>query len=203
MDPIKDNAPVIMKRRDLDDLPAYALRDGFCLRWFRAGDDVLWPEIQLGAYQDEKVVPPGLFEREFVGDPATQAERICFLVERSTGEAIGTAAAWWQRDDDGVTWWRLHWVGIRHDHQGRGLAKPMVSEVCRRLRNLGHDRAFLTSSTARIPAINLYRVFGFEPVVRSAEDWLAWDCLRQHMKLGLGTDFPKECPTSRGKGGRA
>lgn len=46
----------------------------------------------------------------------------------------------------------------------------MASIVCRRLHTLGHVRAYLTTNTARIPAIRLYLKLGFEPLLRTEEE---------------------------------
>ena len=50
----------------------------------------------------------------------------------------------------------------------------MLSTICQRLRELGHERAYLHTSAARIATIQLYLQFGFAPVARNAEEEAAW-----------------------------
>jgi GNAT superfamily N-acetyltransferase len=69
---------------------------------------------------------------------------------------------------------RVHWVAIVPEWQRHGLAKPLLTVVCQRLQELGHERAYLTTAPERIPAINLYLSFGFVPEVRSDEALRAW-----------------------------
>jgi GNAT superfamily N-acetyltransferase len=69
---------------------------------------------------------------------------------------------------------RVHWMAILPEFQGRGLGKALLSTICHRLRELGHERAYLHTSAARIPAIKLYLKFGFEPMIRNAEERAVW-----------------------------
>ena len=71
-------------------------------------------------------------------------------------------------------WGRVHWMAIRPEFQGRGLGRALLTVICRRLRELGHERAYLHTSAARLAAIRLYLGFGFEPVLRNAEEETVW-----------------------------
>jgi ribosomal protein S18 acetylase RimI-like enzyme len=63
---------------------------------------------------------------------------------------------------------QLHWVAIVPAHQGKGLAKPMVAAVLKRLAQ-DYDEAFLTTQTSSWRAVAMYRHFGFVEVVDSPD----------------------------------
>ena len=69
--------------------------------------------------------------------------------------------------------------------QGRDLSKPLMVLVLTRMAELGHDRVFLRTSTARLPAINLYAQFSFVPSLRSAEDREVWRQLVPGLRYGF------------------
>jgi len=104
------------------------------------------------------------------------------------GEAIGTATAWFNNDYYGQPYGQLHWVAIVPEAQGQGLAKPLLSIVLNRMAELGHTRCYLGTSTARIPAINLYCKFGFVPHVRNADDLAVWREMRPLVKVSFELD---------------
>jgi GNAT superfamily N-acetyltransferase len=107
-------------------------------------------------------------------------ERQLFLLD-CEGVAVGTATAWFNNDYRGEKCGRIHWVAIVPEHQGRGLSKPLLSAACRRLEELGHHKAYLVTSSVRIPAISLYLRFGFAPDVRSDEDKKVWNEIMEHV----------------------
>ena len=168
-----------MARDSLEAMPQYSLPEGFSLRWCRPGDETLWRSIQLAA-DSYNHFDEGRFAREFGADTVRLQERQCFLFSPD-GEAIGTATGWWGQavaEEIG----RVHWVAIVPAFQGRGLSKPLLTAVCERLRALGHERVFLTTSTARIVAIRLYLGYGFEPLVRSPGEDASWRELEPHLR---------------------
>lgn len=161
-----------MIRDDMEGIPRFGFPEGFSVRPFRPGDQDLWREIQAAADRFNRITPE-LFSAQFGDDPEPLERRMVFLVEPD-GACIGTSTAWFDPDHEGLPFGRIHWVAILPAWQGRGLAKPLMSLMCDRLRELGHERTYITTSTARIPALNLYGIFGFRPEIRSAEDEEAW-----------------------------
>jgi GNAT superfamily N-acetyltransferase len=166
-----------MVRGDLEGLPRYTVPDGFAIRPYAPGDELAWVRIQSAA-DAYNVIVADLFRAQF-GDDTLELGRRLFMLEDPAGTAIGTAAAWFGGARRGPTVGRIHWVAIHPAHQGRGLAKPLLGRVCRTLRALGHDSAFLTTSTARIPAIGLYLRFGFVPEIAGPQDAAAWAALQR------------------------
>lgn len=171
------HASVTMVRGDLEGLPRHAVPDGFVIRPYARGDELSWVRIQSAA-DAYNVIVADLFRAQF-GDDTVELGRRLFMLEDPAGTAIGTAAAWFGGARRGPAVGRVHWVAIHPAHQGRGLAKPLLSRVCVALRGLGHESAFLTTSTARLPAIALYLSFGFVPEIVGPEDAAAWAALQR------------------------
>jgi len=161
-----------MTRANLDNLPEFALPSGFVLRWYRPGDEAHWLRIHLFA-DHFNTITPELFQKLFGSDEQNLRDRQCYLLA-PTGQVIGTGTAWFNDNFEGARWGRVHWVAIVPEFQGQGLGKCLLSAVCRQLRELGHERAYLSTSTARVPAIRLYWKFGFEPMIRNAEEEALW-----------------------------
>lgn len=161
MNAIQQNVPLTMIRDNLEGIPSYRLPSGYSLREYRSGDEEHWRQIHLLAdlYSE---ISPDLFAREFGSEGRVLADRQLYVLDPDL-QVIGTATAWFDDDFQGRQYGRVHWVAIVPQYQGRGLAKPLMAAVCRRLRDLGHERAYLRTSSARIPAIRLYLRFGFIP----------------------------------------
>lgn len=177
---IISNVTVNMIRPTLDDLPVCPIPEGFSLRTYLPGDEAAWVAIHVEADRWNRITLE-TFWKEFGHDPAPLAERQFYLCDAG-GAAIGTATGWANENYHGAAWGRIHWVALLPAYHGRGLAKPLLAAACWRMRELGHDKAYLVTSTARIPALNLYRSFGFEPEIRSTEDEAAWAAVRPFLK---------------------
>jgi GNAT superfamily N-acetyltransferase len=161
-----------MFRESLDDLPVPRLPPHFSLRWYQPGDEAHWVQIHLQADQINPITLP-LFAEQFGSNAALLSQRQCYLLGQEA-LPIGTGTAWFKHDFEDGSWGRVHWLAILPAYQGRGLAKPLLSAICQRLRELGHPRAYLTTSSLRLPAIRLYQSFGFVPLIHSQAEAAAW-----------------------------
>lgn len=179
MDIIQENLNIRMIRENLDDIPDYGLPAGYSIRWYQPGYEESWRSIHSVADLYTKVTPD-LFEEEFGNDAQILAERQCYLID-SKDVLIGTASAWFG-NHGGQSLGRIHWLAIRPEEQGKGLAKPLLTTACNRLKNLEHSKAYLTTQTVRIAAINLYLAFGFVPAIDSERDRDIWQRLQEHVK---------------------
>lgn len=173
------NVSLTMSRGSLANIPFHPAPTGYSIRPYLPGDEQTWILIESAADRCNRITLD-LFRSEFGDDPAPLERRLCFLLD-SDGQAIGTAAAWFDGNHHGQPFGRVHWVAIHPDSQGLGLSKPLLSRVCSTLRELGHDRAYLITSTARIPAIMLYLGFGFAPEINGPEDATAWAEIEKHI----------------------
>jgi GNAT superfamily N-acetyltransferase len=176
------NIPVMMVRSTLGGFPQPPMPVGYSTRLWRPGDDETWVRIERESDRFNEITR-ATFEREFGYDLAAMADRGLFLAE-SGGEDVGTATAWYGDEKVGRDWGRIHWVAIVPAHQGKGLAKPMLAAAMRRLA-ASHSKAYLWTSSARIPAIKVYLDFGFRPEmsVDKAED--GWREVRAKLKHPL------------------
>lgn len=182
MDPIREYIDIKMVRDNLDDIPEYGLPAGYSIRWYQPGYEEYWQKVQSLADEFTRVTPD-LFEEQFGTDTQLLSERQCFLLDCEE-DIIGTATAWLDNSEEKSTG-RIHWLAIVPQRQGRGLAKPFLTIICKRLKELGHSKTYLTTQSVRIPAINLYAKFGFTPVIDSDQDREIWEKLQKHIKYRL------------------
>lgn len=166
------NYPVLMIRDTLADIPEYELPAEFSLRWYEPGMEETWRFIQAESDR-HNTITHSLHSEEFGSDPTVLSTRQCFLYH-GTDDPVGTVSAWFNDTFLDGTYGRIHWLAILPSWQGKGLAKPLLSLTCRRFIELGHDRAYLTTDSVRLPAISLYLKFGFRPWIKTEKDHSAW-----------------------------
>ncbi len=172
-------------RMVLDPLPACQgaapLPAGFSMRRYRPGDSADWVRIHQLADELQEV-SQWHFEQSFGLTDRLLAERQYYLCAPG-GSPIGTATAWFNPCFEGQRYGRVHWIALAPEYQAMGLGKALLMTVLRRLHQLRHDRVYLSTDTARIPAIRLYLSAGFRPRLRDASDQRAWrafsDCTGQ------------------------
>jgi GNAT superfamily N-acetyltransferase len=150
---------------------------------YQEGDEVHWTDIHVVA-DEHTDVTLDLFAEQFGGDIPMLAERQFYLLAGAQ-QPVGTATAWpdWEEG-----WGRVHWVAIRPEAQGKGLAKGLFTAVCQKFLSLGTQKARLNTANVRIPALNLYLHFGFQPYMRTERDWQVWQDIEAKVKEPIPWD---------------
>ncbi len=173
------NIGVQMTRADLGNLPHAPLPPGFRVRPFADGaDPALWVAIIRGG-ETFFTIEDDLWERAFGFDLPAARERV-FFVETDTGEPVGTVAAWYGSDEK-AEWGRIHWITMLPAYQGQGIGKAALAYALRRLAELGHQAVYLETSTARLPALQMYLRFGFVPAYDRPDARDAWSAVAPHL----------------------
>ena len=156
--PIPDITPLLLARHNLLDLPTCPIPTGWQVRFYQPGDEVHWVRIQQTADQFNNITP-ALFER-YSPDREQLALRQLYLFQPGQPPA-GTVTAWFNQGFRGESWGRVHWLAVLPENQRLGLGKALFCMACRRLAELGHTRAYLTTARERTAAVRLYKSFGF------------------------------------------
>ena len=170
---------VVMVRPSLDSFPHYSLPRPFSIRWYQTGDEEHW--LAMKARSDSLHRADHAYYRHIYGAHAELLpQRQAFLCDQ-TGQPIGTATAWFEHFAN-QEYGKVNWVFIVPEAQGRGLAKPLLTAIGSRLRELGHQRAMLYTLAGRLPAIHLYQGFGFVPYLRNETDVRAWRQINRQLR---------------------
>lgn len=177
---------LVMQADSLEGIRDYPLPPQYAWRFFQPEDVALWAQIEISAGEfDARDAAVAGFRKYYPTDEGL-AERMLFLTEN--GVPFATATAWFDEDGHGREEGRLHWVGIDEAHQGQRLSYPLVGLAMRRMAELGHRTAYLTTQTASWPAIKVYRAFGFRPLVKSQQEFEGWRIVSEK----TGIDFIRE-----------
>ena len=178
----------LLLERELDNLPAFPLPEGYRFVFFQPGDRDAWIEIEKSA-KEFTTYEQGLdaWNKYYGGHEDILPQRMVF-VENTAGDKIATATAYIDitgRDQSGSGW--LHWVAVRRDFQGRGLSKPLVAYVLNILRDLGHSRGKIPTQSTSWVACGVYLDLGFRPIpknaVNSRDGWRIVRTLTGHPAL--------------------
>jgi len=153
-----EHVEIVMERPTLEDLPPEVSDPCFTIRGYEVGDEAAWTHIQTEA-DCYNTITTELFFREYGNDASEHKRRVLFAVTPSQ-ELVGTSTAWWGSSPQDE-WGRVHWVAVLPKWQRQGVGRALLVATCHRLRDLGHTKAFLTTSPVRIQALGLYRSLGF------------------------------------------
>jgi GNAT superfamily N-acetyltransferase len=168
-----------MVRDSVSGIPHYDLSAPFSFRFFTKGDEKSWLDIQ-GSAEKYLTIDDARFRNEFGSAPHEVPRRMLFIVN-AEGRAVGTATAWFNTGHPGIVYGCVHWVAIHPEFQGKGLARPLISRCCEQCAELGHDRLWLMTDSARIRAIRIYASFGFVPEIDNEDDRRVWRTIKRQI----------------------
>lgn len=163
---------ILMTKSDPWNYPKFQLPMGYSFRPYQDEDKAKWAELQVILGQLDSVeAAEKYFEDEFMQYP-DDLSRKCIFVTDSTGLTVGTASIW-RGMIFGNELHRVHWVAVHPQHQGKGIAKALMTKGLDIYNALGfRDLVFLTSQTWSYKAINIYLDFGFTPYMgEKPENW--------------------------------
>lgn len=166
-----------MVRPNMLDIPEAAMPEGYSIRTYRAGDEEHWARIEQAAGEFKSAEAALRRFREEFGGYTDAMEQRCLFVTDERGDPIGTTTAWFGELDGRVNG-RIHWVAIVPEHQGKKLAKPLLSNALRTMAQF-HDKAYLTTQTTSYIAVGMYLKYGFEPVIRTPECADGWKLMER------------------------
>lgn len=178
----------LMLERNLNDLPHFPLPEGYRYVFYQEGDKERWIDIEKSA-KEFTSYEQGLesWNRYYGGRENTLTNRMVFI-EDTDGRKVATATAYYDVrgiDQSGDGW--LHWVAVRREYQGRGLAKPLITHVLDIMRCLGYTHAKIPTQTTTWLACKVYLDLGFRPIpenaVHSRDGWRIVKALTDHAAL--------------------
>jgi len=179
---------LLMERLDLENIPSYELPEGYRFVFYQPGDRDAWIAIEQSAKElmdHEHGVRT--WERYYGHVEHTLGERMLFI-ENPEGEKVATATAYYDENGDlPPERGQVHWVAVRRDHQGKGLARPLIAQTLNVMKKHGHTQAMLHTQTTSWVAVRLYLEIGFRPMqesaVASCEGWRIVRTLTGHPAL--------------------
>ena len=182
----------LLLERDLDNIPSLPLPDGYRFVFYKDGDRDDWIAVEKSAKEFSSYEQGLEAWNKFYGDRENTLYNRMVFIENANREKVATATAYYDitgRDSSGSAW--LHWVAVRRDYQGRGLAKPLISHVLGLMREFGYTHAKIPTQTTTWVACKVYLDFGFLPLpqnaVNSREGWRIMKALTNHPAL-IGFD---------------
>ena len=129
------------------------------------------------------------WNKYYGGRESTLTNRMVFI-EDAEGRKAATATAYYdvrKIDRSGDGW--LHWVAVRREYQGQGLAKPLITHVLDIMRKLGYTHAKIPTQTTTWLACKIYLDLGFRPIpqnaVHSRDGWRIVKALTNHAALDM------------------
>ncbi len=179
---------LVMERLDMENLPEYELPEGFRFVFYQPGDRDAWINIEHSAKELADFEHGVKTWEQYYGAVENTLHNRMIFIENAAGEKVATATAYY--DENGELppeRGQVHWVAVRRDHQGMGLARPLLAHTLKVMKERGHTEAVLHTQTTSWVAVRLYLQFGFRPVPENAvagrDGWRIIKALTNHPSL--------------------
>lgn len=171
---------LLLRRDNLNNLPQYSLPEGYRFTFYQPGDRDEWISIEKSA-KEFVSYEQGMesWKRYYDGKDEELVRRMVFI-ENEEGQKVATATAFYDiyGNDKSADGW-LHWVAVRREYQGKGLAKPLIYHTLQIMRSLGYPAAKIPTQTTTWLACKVYLDFGFLPIAGNAqENRMGWQIIR-------------------------
>lgn len=186
---------LLLEKEVTGPFPEVPLPEGYRYVNYRDGDCKDWIAIEYSAREFISEEEGRKSWARFYGGKEAELYDRMFFIETDTGEKAATATAFYEpRDPEGCGW--LHWIAVKQEHQGKGLARPLISHVLNRLVELHYAKIKIPTQTTSWVAVRLYLSFGFRPVpknaVTSREGYRMMRTLTGHPSLHEFPALPEE-----------
>lgn len=154
---------VLMTKDNPSGYPKFILPDGYSFCTYQKGIENDWAKLQVMLEQIDSIdEAKKCFELEYLDFPSELTQK-CIFVKDSHEDIIATASIW-RGNHFGEVLQRIHWVAVHSNHQGKGIAKALITKVLDIYNALGYkDFVYLASQTWSYKAISIYLNFGFKP----------------------------------------
>lgn len=154
---------VLMVKNNPTEYPEYNLPSGYSYTYYKKGYEEDWAKLQVVLKQIDTIEEAlNYFNNEFLVSKNELYKKALF-VKDCTGNIIATASLW-EGNHFGDIYQRVHWVAVDADHQGKGIAKALLTEIFGIFNKLDYeDFVYLITQTWSYRAINIYLKFDFEP----------------------------------------
>ena len=158
--------PVVMVCDDPHPIPEWTLPAGYIVRRWEPGLEAAWCAVEMGAGEFSTMESAlERFKTEFLPHPDELRKRM-YLAFAPDGSPAGAVTLWYG-DRLGKMMPRIHWVATHPDHEGRGIARALLSTALTGI----DEPVFLTTQTWSWPAVRIYKKLGFIPYLDRPAVW--------------------------------
>ncbi|MCI8994402.1 MAG: GNAT family N-acetyltransferase [Lachnospiraceae bacterium] len=179
----------LLMERDLEGIPHFDLPEGYRFVFYEHGNRDTWIEIEKSAGEFLKYEEGLEAWKKYYEICEQDLPARMLFIENEAGEKVATATAYdGSVEGEAPHTGLLHWVSVRKEYQGKGLARPLICKTLETLKSFSYQRVQLSTQTTTWVACKLYLDFGFRPTPENArEAALGWRILKRltgHPALG-------------------